>query len=70
MPTYAVSFHGKPYNIETLEDIADDSDDSEDSDDSDANSDGGHKDYDQNGYVLPPEEKEWYAGVLVHLLLI
>ena len=63
MPTYGVSFNGKPYNIETLEDIIEDSDDSDDSDDGDENSHDDHKDYDQNGYVLPPEDKEWYAGV-------
>ncbi|KAG9246087.1 hypothetical protein BJ878DRAFT_314871 [Calycina marina] len=61
IPSSGVSFSGKPYDIDTLEDLTDDSDESSDSDASSAG-DTEKVDYDQSGSALPSENKEWLAG--------
>ena len=56
---FRITFHGKAYNPETLENLSDDEDDKDD----DARS------LDRNGQPLPPVDKEYFIGRYVEPLL-
>ena len=59
--TFRVSFKGKPYDPETLENLREDDDTTGDYDDDDDRS------YDIDGNVLPSTEREFYIGRFVTL---
>ncbi|KAF2104005.1 hypothetical protein NA57DRAFT_50857 [Rhizodiscina lignyota] len=53
--TYEITFHGNPYNRETLEDV-------ENEDDSDADDDEERETYDHIGNVIPPPSTVYHVG--------
>lgn len=66
IPSFVISFSGKAYNKDTLEEIDQDSDSDDDDENEHVDEDNERVSVDENGADIPNESKEWLTGRFCH----